>query len=175
VHYFEWIVVHYLFINSLLFLDGSQGTWRVSAGKMSIASFINDHDRETTYNWLWTMFFAVTCAASICAAYANREYVSLYYQGKPLDLSQQTWILIMSVLWSFATICAVSIALNHYLKKSCEFRVCGGRVVLFGWRQTEGLIALGLTGEFQIIVYSIVSFVPSLSKSFVLSSSLLEF
>jgi hypothetical protein len=133
-----------------LALAPCEGTWRVSAGKKSIALFINNHERETTYNWLWTMFFAATCAGSTCSAYANHEYVNLYYQGQPLDVSQREWIVIMCVLWSFVIICMVSIALNHYLKKSCEIRVCGGGVVLFGWRQTEGLIALGLAGKSRV-------------------------
>lgn len=103
------------------------------------------------------MFFAATCAGAWCSAYANREYLDLYYQGQPLNLSQRDWIVTMSVLWAFVIICMVSIALNHYLNKSCEIRVCGGGVVLFGWRQTEGLIALGLTGKWY--------FVPSNSSS----------
>lgn len=129
-----------------LLLAPFEGTWRVSAGKKSIALFINNHERETTYNWLWTMFFAATCAGATCSAYANRDYVSLTFQNQPLVVSQRDWIIIMSVLWSFVVICMLSIALNHYLKKSCEIRVCRGGVVLFGWRQTEGLIALGLAG-----------------------------
>jgi hypothetical protein len=118
----------------------------MSAGYKSIAEHINNHHRETTYNWLWTFFFSTITAASICVSYANREYVNLYFRGESFTIPQASWIVAMSTLWGLVVVCIVAVILNYFLKKSCEVRVCGDSIVLIGWRQLEGLIALGLAG-----------------------------
>jgi hypothetical protein len=122
------------------------GVWRVSAGRKSIAEYINHHHRETTYNWLWTLFFSTITATSICISYANREYIQFYFRGENISVPQSSWIVAMSTLWGLVIVCLVAVILNHFLKKSCEVRVCGDSIVLIGWRQLEGLITLGLAG-----------------------------
>lgn len=111
------------------------------------AEFINEHPRETTFNWLWTFFFASVCAGAMTSTYANRKFLTFKFLGEPVSFSQRDWTIILTVLWGFVVICVVALILNHFLKKSCEIRVCKGRLVLLGWRQIEGVIALGVAGK----------------------------
>jgi hypothetical protein len=127
------------------FLNG--GVWRVSAGRMSIAEFVNHHHRKTTYNWLWMFMFACTCAGAMTGTYLNRDYVSLYFEGQSIRLTQQQWMIALSILWGLAAVCCVAIFLNHVLEKSCEWRTYHNRLVVIGWRQLEGLVALAIAGE----------------------------
>ena len=80
------------------------------------------------------------------STYANREYLTFKFLGEPVSFSQRDWTIILTVLWGFVVLCVVAIVLNHYLKKSCEVRVFKGRMVLMGWRQFEGFIAVGVAG-----------------------------
>jgi hypothetical protein len=141
VYFTTWISFFSAFINV--------GIWRVSAGRISIAEYINNHHRATTYNWLWTFMFACTCAGALTGTYLNRDYVSLYFEGQSIELSRQQWIMALTVLWGMSVVCSLAIVLNHVLKKSCEVRVCNNRLVLIGWRQAEGLLAIGLGGEWM--------------------------
>lgn len=112
----------------------------------TVEEFINEHPRETTFNWLWTFFSSSVCAGAMTSTYANREYLTFKFLGEPVSFSQRDWAIILSVLWGFVVLCILALVLNHYLKKSCEVRVCKGRMVLMGWRQFEGFIALGVAG-----------------------------
>jgi hypothetical protein len=141
VFFTTWISFFSAFING--------GVWRVSAGRRSIAEFVNEHHRATTYNWLWTFIFASTCAGAMAGTYLNREYVSIFFEGQSIELSRGQWILALTVVWGLAVSCILAIVLNHVLKKSCEVRVCNNRLVLIGWRQAEGLLAIGLGGEWM--------------------------
>jgi hypothetical protein len=73
--------------------------------------------------------------------------VTFKYLGQPISFSRKDWAIILAVLWGFVVVCLLALILNHYLKKSCEIRVCKGKVVLLGWRQIEGFIALGVAGK----------------------------
>mmetsp|Transcript_1191 Transcript_1191/g.2591 ORF Transcript_1191/g.2591 Transcript_1191/m.2591 type:complete len:265 (+) Transcript_1191:153-947(+) len=130
------------------------GVWRVAAGKRSIEEFINEHPRETTFNWLWTFFSSSVCAGAMTSTYANRQYLTFKFLGEPVSFSQRDWTIILTVLWGFVVLCILALVLNHYLKKSCEVRVCKGNLVLMGWRQFEGFIALGVAGTFFYLVFT---------------------
>ncbi|KAL3907771.1 MAG: hypothetical protein SGARI_003375 [Bacillariaceae sp.] len=145
VFFTTWICFFSAFINC--------GVWRVSAGRISIAEYVNNHHRETTYNWLWTFLFACTSAGAVTATYVNREYVKLYFKGEELRLSTNEWITIFAIVWGLAVTCAAAILLNHSLKKSCELRVCKGRVVLLGWRQFEGFVCLAICSFYFWFVF----------------------
>lgn len=138
IFFTTWICFFSSFINC--------GVWRVSAGRISIAEYVNNHHRETTYNWLWTFMFACTCAGAMSATYVNREYVSLKFRGQVINLSSREWVVSQATLWGLCFVCLIAIILNHSLKKSCQARLFCGGVVVLGWRQTEGLICLGLCG-----------------------------
>ncbi|KAG7373168.1 hypothetical protein IV203_033892 [Nitzschia inconspicua] len=141
-----WVSFFAAFLNA--------GVWRVSAGRISIAEYVNNHHRTTTYNWLWTFMFACTSAGALTSTYLNRQYVSLYFDGQTLELTKQQWITALAILWGLTVVCCTAILLNHFLKKSCEVRVCNNGIVLIGWRQAEGLISLGLAGFYFWFVYT---------------------
>ena len=69
-------------------------------------------------------------------------------------MTMSEWIIMMSISLVLVLVPFVSIILNHFLRKSCELRVFGGKgsFVLLGWRQAEGLVALIITGK-AIILY----------------------
>jgi hypothetical protein len=129
------------------------GVWRVSAGYQSIAEWVNLHHRETTYNWLWTMFFACACAGSISGVYRNREYVTIWIKGEELVLTQREWIRIVVLMWGLVGVCIIALLFNHYLDKSWEMKFFGGYRIILGWRQAEGFVALGMVVAFFWFVY----------------------
>lgn len=139
IFFTTWVSFLAAFIN--------MGVWRVSAGRISIAEYVNHHHRATTYNWMWTFIFACTSAGAMTGTYLNKDYVSLYFEGQSIELTKHQWIMALTVLWGLAVVCCTAILLNHFLKKSCEVRVCKSGIVLIGWRQAEGLIALSLAGK----------------------------
>lgn len=98
------------------------------------------------YNWLWVLFCSLVFAGAICDTYLNREYIKLYFQGQELNITAESWIYILVIPWGAVLISILSIFLNHFLRKSCELRVYGGKFVLLGWRQAEGLVAFVMTG-----------------------------
>jgi len=122
------------------------GIWRVSAGRTSIANMVNEHHRETTYNWLWVLFCSLIFAGAICDTYFNREFIILYLEGEELNLQYENWLYILIIPWAAVLVSALSIVLNHFLRKSCELRLYGGKFILFGWRHLEGLVAFAMTG-----------------------------
>jgi len=114
---------------------------------------VNDHHRETTYNWLWVLFCALIVAGAISDTYFNRNHIDLFTYGGEFTTSK--WLIIMSISWGLVVVSFVSIILNHFLRKSCELRVFGGKgsFVLLGWRQAEGLVALIITVAMFYIVF----------------------
>jgi hypothetical protein len=131
------------------------GVWRVSAGLPSIAEQASHHHRETTYNWLWTLLFVFTFAAAATDIYFNRDEIApLKLKGKELDLSLRDWIMVLSIIWSFVFVCVAALLLNHYMTKSLEIRLYGGKSrFVLGWRQLEGVVILGMVGTFFWIIY----------------------
>jgi len=138
VFFTSWIS----FVSAIL----NYGIWRVSAGRGSIAEMVNDHHRETTYNWLWVLFCNLIFAGAICDIYFNRNDIDLSMQGEDFNLP---WIQVMCITWGLVIVSFVSIILNHFLRKSCKLRVFGrkGSFVIIGWRQAEGIVALLITGK----------------------------
>ena len=52
----------------------------------------------------------------------------------------------MVISWGIVFVSAISIILNHFLRKSCELRMYRGKFVFLSWRQAEGLVAFVMTG-----------------------------
>jgi len=151
VFFTSWIS----FFSSIL----NYGIWRVSAGRTSIAVLVNEHHRETTYNWLWVLFCSLIFAGSIADIYLSREYLELYFKGEQFIPDKSVWIKVMCITWGLVLVSFVSIILNHFLRKSCELRVFRGSFVLLGWRQAEGLVALSVTGIMFWIVFRYTGYV----------------
>ena len=132
------------------------GVWRMSAGLPSLAEQITFHHRETTYNWLWTFLFVSIVAGSVSDIYINRDDITLRLKGKVLDLSQNDWVLILSLSWGFVGVCIMALTLNHYCHHEISIRlwqrIGGGRFVL-GWRQLEGFAILGMVVVFFWMIY----------------------
>ena len=110
-----------------------------------ILTFVH-RDPIVSYNWLLVLFCSLVFAGAICDTYVNREYIKLYFQGQELNLPAERWIYALIIPWGGVLVSILSIVLNHFLRKSCELRVYGGKFVLLGWRQAEGLVAFVMTG-----------------------------
>mmetsp|Transcript_22570 Transcript_22570/g.55923 ORF Transcript_22570/g.55923 Transcript_22570/m.55923 type:complete len:328 (+) Transcript_22570:76-1059(+) len=89
------------FTSWILFFSAIQnyGIWRISAGRESIANMINEHHRETTYNWLLVLFCSLVFAGAIVDTYLNREYTKLYFQRQELNLPAGKWIYVLVIPW----------------------------------------------------------------------------
>ena len=132
------------------------GVWRISAGKPSMAEQINQHHRETTYHWCWTLLFAIIFAGSITDYYIHRDDIELRLQGKILDWTTlKQWIQPLAIVWGAVVICVLSLILNHFATLSAQIKLCSGRVqFVVGWRQLEGLVSLGMVGLFFWLVFT---------------------
>jgi hypothetical protein len=87
----------------------------------------------------------------MCDTYWNRDQIDLSIEGAQINVP---WILVISITWGLVLISFVSVILNHFLRKSCELRMFGGKegsFVLLGWRQAEGLVALIITGKVFVL------------------------
>jgi len=134
------------------------GVWRESAGLPTLMDRMNQHHRETTYNWIWIMIFSAVFAGSATDIYYNRDELELRFQGEALALRKENWITVLTVLWADVLVSFLAIVFNECFFESrplpCKCRRQSGvyRCVL-GWRQFEGIVmALGLGAKFWIIL-----------------------
>ncbi len=137
------------------------GVWRDSAGLITTETMINQFHRETTYNWIWTGICSSIFAGAATDIYYNRELVRLRFRGERLNLTDEDWIIILSVIWSEVALCCLTVALNEvYLilwHFPCRFRREQSMFRFeFGWRQIEVIIILVSTGAkfWAILEYS---------------------
>jgi hypothetical protein len=135
------------------------GVWRESAGLPSVADKImNSHNRETTYNWLWTALFSSVFAGSATDIFYNRNDIELRFGGKILTLSDRDWYFILSAVWAEVILCILAVFLNEWFPESpqcpCGRQRQGGIFrCIFGWRQIEGLVILiWAAGKFYVIL-----------------------
>jgi hypothetical protein len=135
------------------------GVWRESAGLPSMADKImNSHNRETTYNWLWTALFSSVFAGSATDIFYNRDDIELRFGGKILTLSDRDWYFILSAVWAEVILCILAVFLNEWFPESpqcpCGRQRQGGIFrCIFGWRQIEGLVILiWAAGKFYVIL-----------------------
>jgi hypothetical protein len=130
------------------------GVWRVSAGLPSLAEKICFHRRETTYNWMWTLFSSAVFAASVTDVYFNRDEVTIRIRGGGVsDIERLAWIQVMVVNWGLVCVCIGALLLNHYLTRSLELKLWGENRFILGWRQIEGIVLLGMVGAFFWFIY----------------------
>ena len=134
------------------------GVWRISAGLPSIAEQITLHDRETQYNWSWTLFSVCVYSGSVTDVYLSRNDLVLRVKGEVLNLSRLNWVRILSINWALAAICIIALLINQYTKSSFGgfiVKGCDGKnKCLFGWRQIEGLLALAMAGYTFWIIFA---------------------
>jgi hypothetical protein len=148
--------------------------WRESAGLRSWFDR-EAHARESTYNWLWTAFFSLVLAGSVSDVYYYRDEITLQSNGQKLNISQTTWIIILSLAWAFFGICCVAILLNcvqvepYTLPCHCRRHEQPVRCVL-GWRHLEGLVlilAVGVTFYVVLVYTGVDTVVNGLSNAYI--------
>lgn len=149
------------------------GVWRESANlpKIVLGSY-----RETSLNWMWTMFFSSIFAGAATDIYYNRDEIVLQFRGQTLDLIKKDWIIILCVVWTEVGICILAIILNESLDDSWQMPCWVDRPnrnlryrCVFGWRHVEGLVILVATGaKFWVILeYTAVDgVIPGLSNGY---------
>jgi hypothetical protein len=138
------------------------GVWRESAGLVSLTEkAINQHRRETTYNWICTGVFSAIFAGSATFIYINREVVELRFRGEQLSLDVEDWTMILAIIWTEVGVCALVVAFNEIFVTSWQFpcrvrRRKGVYRFVFGWRQLEGLIIFVSVGAkfYAILKYT---------------------
>lgn len=117
--------------------------------------------RETTYNWLWTAVFSAILAGATTDIYYNRDQIPLRLRGQELNLDQNDWIVVLSVIWAEFTVCLLAIVFNEKFRLfqdswafPCRCRRRSGTYqCVFGWRQLEGwIILLNIGGKLWIIL-----------------------
>ena len=138
--------------------------WRESAGLPTLIDLMNQHKRETTYNWFWIMIFAIVFAGAGTDLFYNRTEIELRYAGEVSDLQTDRWLWVLSVFWFEVFVCMAAIVLNEVctepkkLPCTCTRSSEKYRCVL-GWRQIEGLVMILWIGcKFSFILEYTVCF-----------------
>lgn len=132
--------------------------WRESAGLPSLADKVNFHQRETTYNWIWTGIFSAVFAGSATDIFINREEITLRLRDEILVLENKEWVIVLAVVWTEVAVCIMAVLFNEWfpqpmtLPGRIQCRGASYRCVL-GWRQLEGPIVLAALGtKFWVIL-----------------------
>ena len=116
------------------------------------------HDRETQYNWSWTLFSVCVYSGSLTDVYLSRNDLVLRLKGEVLNLSRLNWIRVLSINWAMAAICLIALLVNQYTKSSFGgliLKGCDGKSkCIFGWRQIEGILALAMAGYTFWIIFA---------------------
>ena len=135
------------------------GVWRESAGLPTMMDKMNQHFRETTYNWIWIMIFDAVFAGAATDIYYNRDELEIRYEGQIVDLQDRDWIIVLTVLWGETFISFSAILFNEWFLEPAMLPCCrwhrksGTYRCVFGWRQFEGLVMLaGLGAKFWVIL-----------------------
>jgi hypothetical protein len=76
VYFTTWIV----FVCTVLNL----GVWRQSADLPQVAVKVLTHQRETTYNWCWTLLFVLITAGAATDMYFHRDDLEFQQEGEEL-------------------------------------------------------------------------------------------
>ncbi|KAL7568208.1 hypothetical protein ACA910_004209 [Epithemia clementina (nom. ined.)] len=133
------------------------GVWRESAGLPTLVDLMNQHKRETTYNWFWIMIFSIVFAGAATDLYYNRNEVEERYEGEVGNLQNNQWLWVMSVFWFEVFNCIIAIIINdlstEHRKLPCTCTRSSERYrCVFGWRQMEGIIMIAWIGvKFWVI------------------------
>lgn len=128
VYFTAWIAFTVTVVN--------YGVWRSSAGLPAIEDVMGSQ-RETTYNWLGTLFFNFITAFAICDFYGNRDHITFVIDGKVYKPARMQWVQAFSIVWGSVGICLFELMFNNYWKGITR----GSRVVLDG-RYLEGVLLL---------------------------------
>jgi hypothetical protein len=119
---------------------------------------VNLHHRETTYNWMWIFVFSFIFAGAATDMYFNRTDIELRFQGSDLDLRDNGWVMVLSIVWVEVATSLLAIILNESVVGGWELpcsvkRKSGTYSCVFGWRQMEGLVMLlGVSAKVWVIV-----------------------
>lgn len=127
------------------------GVWRTSAKLASLAEQLVHHERETTYNWAWTLLFVTIAAGAATDLYYNRDYLVFRQNGMIVQVSRVDWTRALAIPWALVGVSAMALVLNHYLPESA-YIPCGSYRLVIGWRQIEGFVILGFMGVFFWII-----------------------
>jgi len=134
----------------------NMSVWRESAGLPDIFERLGQFNRETTYNWLWTLLFSLIFSGAMTDLYFNRDVVKLQYEGIPIQITSVQWSIVLSIVWAEVGVCFLALILNYYLSESLEIPcICcvKSHRCLFGWPQFEGpIILVALAGKLYVIL-----------------------
>jgi hypothetical protein len=145
------------------------GVWRISAKLPSLAEQLVHHERETTYNWAWTLLFVCITAGAATDLYYNRDYLVFHQDGLIIQVSHTDWLRALFIPWGLVVASVTALALNFYNPESAVIS-CGSRYrLVVGWRQLEGLVILGVMGVFFWIIFKytgVNGFVTGLNNAY---------
>ena len=118
------------------------GVWRSGADKPTLQEMVQQRSsRETTRNWIGTLFFSTITALSVSDLYTNRQNLTFIVQGEEQQPPQQLWIQVLCVVYACLATCILVLVCNHYLTEPLP--LCGSRFS-FDWRHVEGILVLAL-------------------------------
>lgn len=125
--------------------------WRTCAGYETWQELLKGH-RETTWNWTWTLFFAVVAACGASDAWANQDELSVYVVGQAALYKQDRRIgLILS--WTSVGISIVVLLGNHFFRQAYSMTCCNCCKVTLDWRQFEFLCLVFLLALFGYVLF----------------------
>lgn len=142
VYFTTWIA----FVSSIV----NFGVWRISCGKTSWYDLLHNK-RETSFNWVWMVIFALITSLGASDLYANRDHLANQFEGRNVVDDQR---LGMILAWVSVVICFAALAGNHYLTKEFSVTCCQKFEITFDWRQGEVILILGIFGLYAWVIFS---------------------
>lgn len=125
--------------------------WRTYAGYQAWEEMLQAH-RETTYNWTFTLFFAIVASCGSSDSYANQNELSLYVAGAADLYEHDRWVGMM-LAWISVAICIVALLGNHYLTETYSMTCCRSFQMTLDWRQFEGACLVFLMALYGYVMF----------------------
>ena len=145
VYFTTWIA----FVSNVM----NFGLWRISSGKTSWDELLHSK-RQTSFNWFWTMIFAVISSCGASDLYANRYHVANQFETENFGADLK---LALILFWMSVVICFAALAGNCYLTKEFSVACCQKFETIFAWRQVEVILILGMFGLYGWVIFSQLS------------------
>lgn len=112
---------------------------------------LKSYPRETSYNWSFTLFFALVVSFGASDMYANRNQLSIYFQGQEVHAKDRLTGMLLA--WVSVIICIIVLLGNHFLTTVYSWTCCKCCEVTLDWRQFEGILLLAMLAMYGYVMF----------------------
>ena len=125
--------------------------WRTCAGYRRWSEIVKSSPRETTFNWTWTLFFALVASLGASDSYSSRDELSFYFEGK--EVHEEDRKLGMILAWMSVVICIIVLLGNLFWTQEYRMTCCKRCQITLDWRQFEGAFLVGMLAMYGYVIF----------------------